>query len=403
MKKKEDKKEAEKVDKKDDIIEEKEDEKEDDKEDKKETVKEYEKNEDKKKYKPLKNFGGFRKNVNAKKRHSFKLFTFNNPFLKLDNLNAPFKKRKTNKTITLKTPIKLNINFDKILFPNQNLVINTTDEMVKEEIKIQEKDETQKKDETEKKDEEEKKYKNKNEIKKNEIISKYQDLNDEELTGLDYEEAIIADKRTYWQLYFSLLKKDQLILFTFFRKDDYNLPQIKILLFIVSFAFFFAVNAFFFTDETMDNIYKVNGVFNFILQIPQILYSSIITSIISMILQKLSISEEDILEIKKEKDLKKSKEKANKILKNLKFKIILFLVISSILMIFFSYFISCFCAVYGNTQFILIEDTLLSFGSSLIYPFGFKLLPGLFRIPALRSKNKNKKLMYKISKLLNLI
>ena len=72
-------------------------------------------------------------------------------------------------------------------------------------------------------------------------------------------------------------------------------------------------------------------------------------------------------------------------------------------MILFSYFISCFCAVYENTQMILIEDTLISFGSSLIYPFGFKLLPGLFRIPALRSKNKNKAWLYKISKLVNLI
>ena len=112
-------------------------------------------------------------------------------------------------------------------------------------------------------------------------------MNDDELTDLDYEEAIIAYKRTYWKLYFSLLKKDQLILFTFFRQEDYNLTQIKIILFIISFAFFFAVNCFFFTDDTMNKIYQDNGAFNIIFQIPQILYSSIITTIISMILQKL--------------------------------------------------------------------------------------------------------------------
>ena len=107
--------------------------------------------------------------------------------------------------------------------------------------------------------------------------------------------------------------------------------------------------------------------------------------------------------MKKEKDLVKSKEKANKILKNLKLKLTLFLVFSFIFMLFFAYFISCFCAVYENTQLILIEDTLISFGTSLLYPFGFKLLPGLFRIPALRAKNKNKKWLYKINKLVNLI
>ena len=72
-------------------------------------------------------------------------------------------------------------------------------------------------------------------------------------------------------------------------------------------------------------------------------------------------------------------------------------------MLFFWYFISCFCAVYKNTQIILIKDTLVSFALSMVYPFGLNLLPGMFRLPALRSKNKNKKCLYKISGLVALI
>ena len=380
-------------DKKEDIKDDKiEEEKESAKEDKKEDKNEIEdKKEDQKEYKPFKVFRALRRN--SKKKFSLNMFTYNKHIFNLDNLQAPIKKRNSIRNKTLRNPKKSKFNFSKKRLPNQdiNIVINTGEELIKESDINQEKLETEKRDE------------NKNDNKENEITEKYRDLKDEELMDLDYEEAIIADKRTYWQLYFSLIKKDQLILFTFFRKDDYNLPQIKILLFIVSFAFFFAVNGFFFTDETMDNIYEVNGAFDIIFQIPQILYSTIITSVISIILQKLSISEDQILEMKKEKDLVKSKEKANKILKNLKLKLTLFLVFSFIFMLFFAYFISCFCAVYENTQLILIQDTLISFGTSLLYPFGFKLLPGLFRIPALRAKNKNKKLLYKISKLVNLI
>ena len=92
------------------------------------------------------------------------------------------------------------------------------------------------------------------------------------MNDLDYEIAIIVDNRTYWQLYISLIKKDHLIIFTFFNRNDYNLNYIKIILFIVSFALFFAINAFFFTDETMNNIYEDNGVFNFIFQIPNSLF-----------------------------------------------------------------------------------------------------------------------------------
>ena len=62
-----------------------------------------------------------------------------------------------------------------------------------------------------------------------------------------------------------------------------------------------------------------------------------------------------------------------------------------------------FCAIYKNTQIHLISDALISYGLSLIYPLGYYLLPGLFRIPAL-SNPKNKKIyLYTISIILQMI
>ena len=101
--------------------------------------------------------------------------------------------------------------------------------------------------------------------------------------------------------------------------------------------------------------------------------------------------------------ISKAKKKARKIEKCLKIKLILFFVISSILMLFFWYFISCFCAVYTNTQIILIKDTGISFGTSMLYPFILSFIPGIFRIPALRAKNKNLKSLYKLSSFVNLL
>ena len=72
-------------------------------------------------------------------------------------------------------------------------------------------------------------------------------------------------------------------------------------------------------------------------------------------------------------------------------------------MLFFWLFISCFCAVYINTQLILIYDTLFSFLASMIYPFGLNLIPGIFRIPSLRNPKRNKECLYKISTLLAFI
>ena len=62
-----------------------------------------------------------------------------------------------------------------------------------------------------------------------------------------------------------------------------------------------------------------------------------------------------------------------------------------------------FGAVYFNTQYLLLKDTLVSFGLSLLYPFGLCLIPGLFRIPALSDSKKKREYLYKFSKILQTI
>ena len=237
----------------------------------------------------------------------------------------------------------------------------------------------------------------------NESFKNLNNFNDEELNTLEYEIALVCDKRTYFQYYWSLLKKKQLILFTFIPANDYNVLSLKISLFLLSFSLYFTINGFFFSDDTMHKIHEDNGAFNIIYQIPQILYSSIVSAIINMILKMLSLSEKNILLIKQEKDINLAFKKSKSIEKCITIKFIIFFILSISFLIFFWYFISCFCAVYTNTQIILIKDTLVSFGLSMLYPFGLNLLPGFFRMPALRAKNQDRKCLYKISGLIALI
>ena len=234
-------------------------------------------------------------------------------------------------------------------------------------------------------------------------IDNFQNLNDQELNTLEYENAIIYDKRTYFQYYWALLKKKQLILFTFLPANDYNLYSLKISLFLLSFSLYFTINGFFFDDKTMHKIHKENGKFNLLFQIPQILYSSVISIIINMLLKMLSLSENNILILKKEKNSNEAIKNGKKIEKCIIIKFIIFFILSNILLLFFWYFISCFCAVYKNTQSILIKDTLASFAISMIYPFIINLLPGLLRLPSLRKENKENKILYIISGFIALI
>ena len=243
-------------------------------------------------------------------------------------------------------------------------------------------------------------------FKKSNAITTIQEiiyLTDTELNSLSYEEALIYDKRTYLKYYLSLLRTKHLLIFSFYPNRDYNSMIIKICLFFFSFALYLTVNTLFYTDSTIHNIYQNSGNFDFNYHIPQIIYSTLISTIINMIVKSLSLSEKNILEIKHETNYRKSQRKIITVLKCLKIKFFLFFIISFLFLDLFWFYLSCFCAVYSNTQIHLLKDAIFSFCLSLIYPLIINLLPGFFRIRALKKKKHDQQCLYKASKIIQLI
>ena len=210
---------------------------------------------------------------------------------------------------------------------------------------------------------------------------------EDELNGFEYNYALKIDFRNYFQFYFSLLKQTHLIIFTFFVINDYNIFLLKLSLFLISFSLFFFMNALFFNDDSMHKIYEDEGKYDLFYQIPQTLYSTIISQVISSLLELLSLSQDDILDIKNE-GMKKINVKIIKLDKCIKIKCSIFFAIGIILLFCFWYYLSAFCAIYYNTQMPLIKDTFVSFFMSMIYPFILDLIPGVFRIISLRYKIK---------------
>ena len=222
-----------------------------------------------------------------------------------------------------------------------------------------------------------------------------------ELNNLPYNEALKYDKRNYIQYYLSLIKTKHILIFSFFSLNDYNSRKIKIYLFLFSFTIYFVVNALFFNDSTMHKIYMDNGSFILDYQIFQIVYSSLITSILNIILKTLALTERDVLKFKQLKNKNNLNKESKKVIKYIYIKFIVFFIIAFIFLLLFWYYITSFCAIYVNTQYHLIKDTLISFCLSMIYPFGIYLIPGIFRIPSLRAKGRET--MYKFSKIIQTI
>ena len=232
----------------------------------------------------------------------------------------------------------------------------------------------------------------------NNYSDNYKEYTDNEINCLKYKEALNIDKRTYIQYYVSLLRTKHLLIFSFYTNNDYNPRIIKINLFLFSFALLYTVNSLFFQDSTMHKIYEDYGKYNFIFQLPQILYSTIISFIIIFIVKNLSLIEKKMSEIKNSKD-----NNINSLQKTIKIKFIVFFILIFLFLVIFWYYLSCFGAIYKNTQIHLLKDTIISFILSLIYPFGINLLPGLFRIPSLKLRNNKGKCLYYISKIIQMI
>ena len=244
---------------------------------------------------------------------------------------------------------------------------------------------------------------NENYNREDEKYRKILEYNDNEINSLPYKEALKMDKRTFFQYYFSLLRTGHPFLFSFYNNRDYNARIIKIFLFFFFFAENFTINALFFNDDTMHKIYIDEGSFNFIYQLPQIIYSTIISNIIDYLVKFLALSEDNILKLKQEKNNDSLNKNKNILIKVLKIKFALFFVLTFILLLIFFYYITCFCGVYVNTQVHLIKDTIISFAFSFFYPFIIYLFPSIFRIYSLRHKKQDKNYSYQISILFQML
>ena len=150
-------------------------------------------------------------------------------------------------------------------------------------------------------------------------------LNNNEINHLTFNEALNKDNRTFIKYYLSLLTSNHLILNIFYGKD-YNSRAIKVSIFIFNISSSIAINSLFFNDSTMHKLYTDHGSFDFLYQLPQIIYSTIISYIIDFLINTLGLSEQNILKIKDSnifgKDIYK---KFNKLLKILKIKFTFFL------------------------------------------------------------------------------
>ena len=116
-------------------------------------------------------------------------------------------------------------------------------------------------------------------------------LSDYELNDLEYLEALEIDDRNFFKIYWYYLNREHLILFTFFNWNDFNIFSIKLSKMFFCICTDMAFNVFFFSDESMHNIYTSGGKHDFFGQLAQMIYSTIVSQVLQIFINYLTMTD----------------------------------------------------------------------------------------------------------------
>ena len=219
------------------------------------------------------------------------------------------------------------------------------------------------------------------------INKKLQNIYD--MQDLDYEEAILTDKRGYLKMYWGFLVDTQIILGTFCTDNHLDLFVIKLSFFIFTFQISFFLNALFYTDEYISNAYHNDGVLDIISGLPKSIYSYIATLITTNLLRILSSSKSELIRLIKEKQIYKIYlNLIHKKLEKLRKKLIVYFILLFLLSLFFLYHVAAFCAVYKNSQKYWFLGCLESFGMDSLVSLIICIFLSLLRFISIKKKIK---------------
>ena len=209
------------------------------------------------------------------------------------------------------------------------------------------------------------------------------------LQDLNYEQAIIYDKRPFSKMYWSFLVDTQIILDTFCTENYLKLFIIKFSFLVFTFQINFFLNAFFYTDKYISDAYHNNGVLDFFSGLPKSIYSFVATTIITYILNMLSNSKDELATI-----IRKKRENINYLniinikLKKLRIKLVIYFILVFLLSAAFLYYVCTFCSVYYYSQKYLFYGCIESFGMDTSVAFIICIFLASFRYLSLKKHIK---------------
>ena len=242
----------------------------------------------------------------------------------------------------------------------------------------------------------------KEEVSDSKIISKreYSFLNDGEINELDYDNSLFHDKRNIIRIYYSYLKYNCVLIFSFFVYEDFNLMLVKYALFIFYSLLYLTFNTVFFNNNTIHNIYINEGDYVINYHWWKIFLAFILSIIfIKLIKWWITFYRRKSLSMKLLKRYTDAKNEILRMIEQYHFHLKIFFPISCALFIFFWYYISTVFAVFRYSYWYLLINWAICAIFHVAYSIVLNIIPTVMRYISL--KKEGRECLYKASRIVS--
>ena len=186
-----------------------------------------------------------------------------------------------------------------------------------------------------------------------------------DIDDLDFEEIIIQEKRTFKEYFWDSLKNKQIFIKTFYAQDIFRPKSIKIIAFILDLILYCIINAFFIGDDTISEIYHIEGkdpFFGFFNRaLSRYVYAFLISGFINIILEIVFVEEKNMKKIfiREKRNVGNLKIRITKLSKAIIMQSYIFIIAVIAFFVIMMIYLLCFNYVYPHTQSEWVKSSIL--------------------------------------------
>ena len=216
---------------------------------------------------------------------------------------------------------------------------------------------------------------------------------------MEFEDVIKKDKRSFCEYYCDRFKETQIFMDTFFNPEILKPRAIKIIILLLNILFYFVVNALFYSEEYVSDLFNSDEEENFFSFFPRSLsrffYTIFVGVIIGIIVDFITVEEKKVKRLfKREKrNTLQIRYEISQITTDIKRNYLILMIICLIIGLVSLYYLNCFNNVYPHLQGEWIKSSICVIILMQLLSMLVGLIDALIRLIAFKCKSER---IYKI-------